>query len=88
MELLTHALRFGAFAAVLLGAAYLLTRAQEARPSPVATLFSFGKDNPDCTEWTNACQVCARGDDGEPKCSTAGIACAPAALVCNVRKPK
>ena len=88
MEFLIHALRFGVFAAVLLGAAWLLARSQEARPTPTATLFSFGRDNPDCIEWTNACQVCVRGEDGEPKCSTAGIACQPAALVCSVRKAK
>ena len=88
MELFSHVLRFGAFAAVLLGVSWLLTRHEQARPTPTATLFSYAKDNPDCTEWTNACQVCTRGDDGEPKCSTPGIACQPTALVCSVKKAK
>ena len=88
MEFLIHALRFGVFAAVLLGAAWLLARSQEARPTPTATLFSFGRDNPDCIEWTNACQVCTRDAEGAPQCSTAGIACTPGAMVCSVKKVK
>ena len=51
-----------------------------------ATVFSFGKENPDCLEWTNACQICTRDAAGEMQCSTPGIACTPGVPVCRVRK--
>ena len=51
-----------------------------------ATIFSFGRENPTCTEWTNACQVCTRSATGEPQCSTAGIACTPGVPVCKAKK--
>lgn len=51
-----------------------------------ATVFSFGKENPDCMEWTNACQICTRSAAGELNCSTPGIACTPGLPVCRVRK--
>ena len=60
-----------------------------AMPAPEgtpATVFSFGKENPDCMEWTNACQICTRSAAGELNCSTPGIACTPGLPVCRVRK--
>jgi len=51
-----------------------------------ATVFSFGKENPDCVEWTNACQICTRSSAGEMQCSTPGIACTPGVPICRVRK--
>ena len=53
-----------------------------------ATVFSYGKENPDCIEWTNACQTCKRDEAGAPACSTPGIACTPGALVCRTTRPK
>lgn len=51
-----------------------------------ATVFSFGRDNPTCGEWTNGCQVCNRSAAGEMQCSTPGIACTPGPPVCRVKK--
>ena len=59
------------------------TSAPEGAP---ATVFSFGRDNPTCGEWTNGCQVCTRPAAGEMQCSTPGIACTPGAPVCRVKK--
>lgn len=78
---------------LLCSASMARAQADEPRPSALpapetgpATIFSFATDHPDCTEWTNACQVCIRDEKGDPKCSTPGIACTPGALVCRVRK--
>ncbi len=65
--------------------------APRAEPMPApeagpATVFTYGKENPDCVEWTNACQTCKRDDKGAPQCSTAGIACTPGAMVCRATK--
>ena len=60
-----------------------------AAPSPEgapATVFSFGRDNPLCTEWSNGCQVCLRSANGEMQCSTPGIACTPGPPICRVKK--
>ena len=60
-----------------------------APPTPEATpatVFSFGRDNPTCGEWSNGCQVCTRPAAGEMQCSTPGIACTPGAPVCRVKK--
>ena len=90
-----HMLRFSAFALVLLGGAWLTASADAPKALAVpksavgpATVFTFAKENPDCAEWTNACQVCTRGGDGAPQCSTPGIACTPGALVCRVKTGK
>jgi len=32
---------------------------------------------PDCNEFRNACQVCARLADGKLECSNIGVACTP-----------
>ena len=53
-------------------------------PKP-ATVFSFGRDNPTCGEWTNGCQICTRPAAGEMQCSTPGIACTPGPPVCRVK---
>ena len=58
-------------------------------PAPAsgpATVFTFGRENPDCSEWTDACQVCTRSASGSAQCSTPGIACMPGVPVCRVRK--
>ena len=51
-----------------------------------ATVFSFGRENADCAEWTNACQVCTRSAEGDMQCTTPGIACTPGPPVCRVKK--
>ena len=59
------------------------TPAPEGAP---ATVFSFGRDNPLCAEWSNGCQVCLRSANGEMQCSTPGIACTPGPPICRVKK--
>jgi hypothetical protein len=76
---------------LLLMSAAALADEPRAPPMPAAestpaTVFSFGKENPDCVEWTNACQICTRSAAGEMQCSTPGIACTPGVPVCRVRK--
>ena len=39
------------------------------------------RDDPTCSEWTDGCIVCQRGDQG-PVCSTPGIACVQRAPEC------
>jgi len=56
--------------------------------APRQTIYSFAGENPDCAEWTNACQTCTRDDKGAPVCSTPGIACTPGQIVCRAQKPK
>lgn len=67
--------------------------ADEPNPSPLPPLIkedisvqAWGERNPNCTEWTNACQICRRDADGKMNCSLPGIACQPSALVCKVNK--
>ena len=91
MEFVPHVLRFSVFAALLVGAAWIVDR-PGLRKSPESdagaqTLAGFGAGNPDCAEWTNACQICARDVAGAPQCSTPGFACVPGPMVCSVRKP-
>ncbi|MFT4096653.1 MAG: hypothetical protein QM651_05985 [Rhodoblastus sp.] len=38
---------------------------------------AWGRDNPDCAEWSDACVACTK--EG---CSTPGVACAPQETVC------
>jgi len=51
-------------------------------------IYAYGAGNPDCLEWTNACQVCKRDDSGTAQCSTSGIACVPGEMVCRATRPK
>ena len=89
-----HMLRFCGFAVVLLGGAYVAALADGSKgrmPAPgasPASVFTYGRENADCTEWTNACQICTRDDQGAPQCSTPGIACTPGVMVCRVKKAK
>lgn len=69
------------------------TLADEPRATPLprpaagpTTVFSFGRENPDCTEWTDACHVCTRAPDGTPQCSTPGIACTPGVPICRTQR--
>jgi hypothetical protein len=61
-------------------------------PAPAAPVAAapthdlFAAEQPDCRELTNGCQVCVRGDGGQPRCSMPGIACQPRAWSCNQRR--
>ena len=44
------------------------------------SLHGFAVSHPQCNEWSDGCAVCAR--DAGVKCSTPGIACQPAEIVC------
>jgi len=45
------------------------------------SLQGYAATHKDCVEWTDGCAVCKRDADGV-HCSTPGIACQPAELVC------
>ncbi len=85
-----------AAAALFLGAGALAAAQADApKPEPLpppeagpATVFTYAADNPDCVEWTNACQICNRDARGAAQCSTSGIACVPGAIVCRATRPK
>jgi hypothetical protein len=88
---MTSALRFIFPLLAILGTGIAHADEPRARPVPApaagpATIFSFGKENPDCAEWTDACMVCTRSATGAPQCSTPGIACTPGVPICRSRK--
>ena len=90
-----HMLRFIGLAVCLLGGAWVAAWADAPRvgrmPKPgagPASVMTFGRENPGCAEWTNACQICTRDDQNAPQCSTPGIACTPGAMVCRVKTGK
>ncbi len=47
---------------------------------------AFGVANPDCLEWTDMCQVCARDAENNFACSTPGIACLPGEASCKSQR--
>jgi hypothetical protein len=49
-------------------------------PREEATLHSFAAAHPECVEWSDSCVVCKRAMS--VSCSTPGIACQPADIVC------
>jgi hypothetical protein len=80
-------------AAVALLACLTLAHADEPKANPMpkpvgtpASVHNFGRENPDCDEWTNACQVCKRDATGAAQCSTVGIACTPGIPICRAKK--
>ena len=64
---------------VLVGAlsapAIAQTPKQESSPPPDVEVLA--QRMPDCKEFRNACQVCARQADGKLGCSNIGVACNP-----------
>ena len=76
---------FAAFLAIVL----VCARADDATPplpapsAPVdvqaeqKSVQAWGRDNPDCAEWGDACDVCTK-----QACSTPGIACTPKETAC------
>jgi hypothetical protein len=74
-------------AALLAGA--VAARADSPRPEPLpppdreeVSMQRWGAANRTCAEWTNACEICQRGANGRPQCSTPGIACLPKTIQC------
>jgi hypothetical protein len=76
-------------------AALSVARADEAaapapNPPPVSnetlSLQGFGAQNPLCREWGDNCSICLRDDKDAAHCSTPGVACQPAAIVCRQTK--
>jgi hypothetical protein len=50
------------------------------------SLQGFGVQNPLCREWSDTCSTCLRDEKDATHCSTPGIACQPAAIVCRLTK--
>lgn len=55
---------------------------------PKVSIQAYGKQNPDCLNWTNGCVLCTTDAGGRSQCSTPGIACQPRGLTCKVLRPK
>ena len=76
------------FAALLLAAP--VARAQDASaPAPVEEdtgVMAYGGKDAACLAWTDSCQLCLRAPEGRIVCSTPGIACTPAAVLCTRKK--
>jgi hypothetical protein len=66
-------------AIILVGALNSFATAQALKqdPSPSADVEALALRMPDCKEFRNACQVCARQADGKLGCSNIGVACNP-----------
>jgi hypothetical protein len=50
------------------------------------SLQGFGAQNPLCREWGDDCSICLRDDKDAAHCSTPGVACQPASIVCRQAK--
>jgi len=50
---------------------------------PDISMEAYGTSNPQCLEWTDSCQTCARDSQNQTACSTPGIACLPSDISCN-----
>ena len=80
------------FAALILAAP--VARAEDApapppAPAPVVEdtgVMSYGGKDAACLAWTDSCQLCLRVPDGRVVCSTPGIACTAAAVMCTRKK--
>ena len=81
-------LRAALFAAVILSATVAradVAPAPPPAPAPVVEdtgVMSYGGKDAACLAWTDSCQLCLRASDARIVCSTPGIACTPAAVVC------
>jgi hypothetical protein len=76
-------------AAFVFAASISLAGADETAAPPQnesLSLQGFGAKNPLCREWSDECSVCLRDDKDAAHCSTPGVACQPAAIIC--RQPK
>jgi hypothetical protein len=49
---------------------------------PDISMEAYGTSNPQCMEWTDSCQICARDSQNQTACSTPGIACLPGEISC------
>ena len=65
------------------------TPAPPPAPAPAVEdtgVMAYGGKDVACLTWTDSCQLCLRAPDGRIVCSTPGIACTPAAVVCTRKK--
>lgn len=65
-----------------------LSKAPPVHENPHVSIQAYGKQNPDCLNWTNGCVLCTTDASGASQCSTPGIACQPHGLNCKVLRPK
>ena len=60
-------------------------RAPALKAGAPISIAAYGRQNPQCVEWTDGCAVCV-ASAGKAQCSTPGIACTPAGLTCRRHK--
>jgi hypothetical protein len=53
---------------------------------PDVSMEAYGTSNPQCLEWTDSCQTCARDSQNQAACSTPGIACLPGEVSCKAER--
>lgn len=63
-------------------------KAPPVHEGPKVSVQAYGKQNPDCLNWTNGCVLCITDANGRSQCSTPGIACQPRGLTCKQLRPK
>ena len=56
---------------------FAVAQAPKQDPTPSPDVEALAQRMPDCKEFRNACQVCARQADGKLGCSNIGVACNP-----------
>jgi hypothetical protein len=64
---------------VLVGAlnSFAIAQAPKQDSNPPVDVEALAQHQPDCKEFRNACEVCARQADGKLGCSNIGVACNP-----------
>lgn len=72
---------FLALLAVVIGTVVLAHVLPAAAPEGPPSTAAYGDREATCTEWTDGCVVCLRGERG-PSCSTPGIACVRGPVQC------
>jgi len=77
MQILRRSLGCFSIAIFALIASEAVRAIAEERAAPHPDLSEAIQKKPDCLEFRNACQVCARQADGIFGCSNIGVACTP-----------
>jgi hypothetical protein len=53
---------------------------------PDISMEAYGTANPECMQWMDSCQTCARDAQNKISCSTPGIACIQGDITCETKR--